>query len=371
MRSAYLRLIAGVLTVICFCFFLQEAEACTGIRLKGADGTSVFGRTLEWGAFDLKSELMIVPHGLELTSSTPDGKLGAKWKVKYGFVGLNALNRPYIIDGINEKGLACGAFWLPGFTEYSEYDPKEADSSIGPLDVVNYILSQFKSIEEVREGLKHMKVVPVTEPTLGFAPPFHFMVTDANGISIVIEYVNKGDLKIYNNVLGVITNAPTFDWHLINLRNYVNLSPVAFPAMRVEDLNFAPLGAGSGLLGLPGDFTPPSRFVRAMAFTQTARHTRGGLDTVNEVFRILDNFNIGVGSAEGSDFQKGNPLLASTQWTIAADTKNRIYYYHTMYNRRIRKEDLNGVDFTNGVIRYFPLDKERTQDIEDMTPSKN
>ena len=370
MRSGYLHLMVVTAALICFCFLLQGAEACTGIRLKGADGTVVFGRTMEWGAFDLKSELMIVPNGLALSSSTPDGTHGAMWEVKYGFVGLNALNKPYILDGMNEKGLACGAFWLPGFTVYSEYDPKEADRSISPFDIVNYILSKFKSVEEVREGLKHVKVVAVTEPTLGFAPPFHFMVTDASGTSIVIEYVNKGDLKIYNNVLGVITNAPTFDWHLINLRNYVNLSPVALQARKIEDLNLAPLGAGSGLLGIPGDFTPPSRFVRAMAFSQTARYTQGGLDTVNEVFRILDNFNIGVGSAEGSDLQKGDPLLASTQWTIAADTKKCIYYYHTMYNRRIRKVGLNGVDFTNGVIRYFPLDKERRQDIQDMTPSK-
>jgi choloylglycine hydrolase len=368
MKSAYSQLSAVALALICFCFLLQGAEACTGIRLKGADGTVVSGRTMEWGAFDLKSQIMIVPRGYELTGSTPDGKQGAQWKVKYGFAGLNALNKPDIVDGMNEKGLACGAFYLPGFTEYKEYDPKKADRSIGPLDVVNYILSQFKSVEEVREGMEHIKVVPVTEPSLGFAPPLHFMVTDVSGASIVIEYVNNGELKIYDNVLGIITNSPTFDWHLINLRNYVNLSPVAIPARKIEDLNFAPLGAGSGMLGLPGDFTPPSRFVRATAFSQTARHTRGGLDTVNEVFRILDNFNIGVGSAEGSDIQAGEPLPASTQWTIAADTKNRIYYYHTMYNRRLRQVDLDDIDFTKGGILYLPVDKERTQDIEDRTP---
>lgn len=371
MKPAYLRFAAVAFVFMFFCFFLQRAEACTGIRLKGADGTTVFGRTQEWGAFDLKSQIMIVSRGYELTGSTPDGKTGSRWKGMYGFVGLNALNEQYIIDGMNEKGLACGAFWLPGFTEYQEYDPKETDRSIGPLDVVNYILSQFKSVEEVREGLKHVKIVPAVERALGFAPPLHFMVTDVSGMSIVIEYVNKGELKIYDNVLGVITNAPTFDWHLINLRNYVNLSPVALPARKIEDLNFAPLGAGSGMLGLPGDFTPPSRFVRATAFSQTARHTRGGLDTVNEVFRILDNFNIGVGSAEGSDLQAEQPLLGSTQWTTAADTKNRIYYYHTIYNRRLRKVDLNSIDFTKSDIRYLPLDEERTQDIEDMTPSKN
>jgi len=345
---------------------------CTGITLKGADGTVVYGRTCEWGAFDLKSKVLIVPRNCEMTGSTPENKPGVQWKSLYGLVGLDALNKPSIIDGINEKGLACGAFYLPGFAEYKTYAPKEAEKSIGELEVVHYILSTCKTVEETHEALKQVNVVPVILKELGFVLPFHYMVTDATGRSIVIEYVNNGELKLYENPLGVITNAPPFDWHLTNLRNYINLSAVAVPPKKLESIQLAPLGAGSGLLGLPGDFTPPSRFVRAIAFTQTARPTKGDLDTVKEVFRILDNFNLGVGLAEGSDIHSidGDPLLASTQWTTAADTKNLVFYYHTCWNRRLRRIDLKTLDFNMEEVTSIPLDEKREEDLKDITPAQ-
>ena len=341
---------------------------CTGICLKGTDNTAVYGRTMEWGEFDLESRVLIVPPGQEFTGSTPDDKPGARWMSHHGLVGLDGLNQPFLLDGINDKGLACGAFYLPGFAEYEAYNPREADKSIGPSEVVHYILSQCASVDETREALEQVRVVPVAVPALGFVLPLHFVVMDASGQSLVIEYVSDGELKLYRNSLGVITNAPPFEWHLINLRNYVNLSPVAIPSRKLKDIDFSPLGAGSGMLGLPGDFTPPSRFIRAVAFTQTARPTRGGLDTVTEVFRILDNFNIGVRSAEGSEMQTDDSMLASTQWTTAADTRNLVYYYHTAYNRRLRMIDLPAIDFNVDKVIVFPLDAKREEDVKDVTP---
>jgi len=94
-------------------------------------------------------------------------------------------------------------------------------------------------------------------------------------------------MKIFDNALGVLTNSPSFDWHTTNLRNYIHLSAVAIPEKKIAGLDFSPMGAGSGTIGLPGDFTPPSRFVRAVAWTQTARSTQTSIETVYEVFRIL------------------------------------------------------------------------------------
>ena len=340
---------------------------CTGICLKGTDGTAVYGRTMEWGSYDLESRVLIVPRGQELTGSTPDGKAGAQWKSKHGLVGLDGLSQPFLLDGMNDKGLACGAFYLPGFAEYETYEPSEAKRSIGPAEVVHYILSQCATVDETREALEQIKVVPVAIPAVGLVLPLHYMVLDASGKSLVIEYVG-GERNLYDDPLGVITNAPPFDWHLINLRNYVNLSPVAIQSRKLDDVDFAPLGAGSGMLGLPGDFTPPSRFIRAVAFTQTARRTKGGLDTVTELFRVLDNFNIGVGSGEGSGEKPGDAMLASTQWTTAADTRNLVYYYHTAYNRRVRKIDLREIDFGGEQVIAQPLDAKREEDVLDVTP---
>jgi choloylglycine hydrolase len=141
------------------------------------------------------------------------------------------------------------------------------------------------------------------------------MITDPSGASIVVEFTG-GQLKIHDNDLGVITNAPNYDWHLINLRNYINLSAVELPSKKIVDLDFTALGGGSGMIGLPGDFTPPSRFVRAVAWTQTARSTQNADETVYELFRILDNFNLPLGSAEGpGNSEKLEGMRSSTIWT--------------------------------------------------------
>jgi choloylglycine hydrolase len=351
----------------------QPAYACTGITLTARDGAVVYGRTVEWGAFDLHSRLIIIPRGIEMSSSTPDGKPGVKWTTKYGVAGIDAVNKDVVVDGMNERGLAVGVFYLPGFTKYQEYLPARAAESLGPLEVAAFVLTQSATVDEARAALGKVRVVPVVEPALGFPAPVHFMVTEPSGRSIVIEYLN-GSMTVFDNPLGVITNAPSYDWHMTNLRNYINLSPIALPGVKVENLDFKPLGAGSGMIGLPGDFTPPSRFVRAVAFAKTARPTADAEETLYEVFRILDSFNLPLGAAEGSDAgsaSKTAGMRSSTIWTVAQDTENRVLYYHTQHNRRVRSVDLKAIDFSGSKrILHAPLDKEKRQDIEDATPRR-
>jgi choloylglycine hydrolase len=283
--------IAAVLVGTAMLLVSLDLQACTGIRLRGQDGTIVYGRTMEWGSFDLHSRVAIVPRGQQFIGQTPDGKAGLSWKGKYGIVGIDAVKKDVIVDGMNEKGLAAGLFYHPGFAKYADYDPAKADVTMGPTDVAQYVLSQCATIDEARQALGKVRVVGVNEPALGIAPPLHLMVTEPNGKSLVVEFLD-GKTVFFDNPIGVITNAPSFDWHMINLRNHINLSALAVPGKKIEDLDFRPLGAGSGLIGLPGDFTPPSRFIRAVAFTQTARPTEGGMETVYEGLRILDNFNV-------------------------------------------------------------------------------
>ena len=353
-------------------FFCGPTSACTSIALKADDGAIVYGRTMEWGSFDLNSRVAIVPRGYEFQGHTPDGKPGHRWKARYGCVALDAIEKDYLTDGMNEKGLVVGALYFPGLAEYQSYDPAQADKSMGSLEFANYVLTEFATVDEVREGLRKIRVVAVDEAALGGPAPIHLTVIEKSGKAIVVQYMKDG-LKIFDNPLRVLTNSPPFNWHITNLRNYLNLSAVAWPAKKIENLDFEPIGAGSGFLGLPGDFTPPSRFIRAVAYTQTARKTPNGDETVYEVFRIMDNFNLPLGSAEGPD---SNPELlkgmrSSTIWTTAADTKNLKLYYHTQNNRKVRMVDLKKIDFSPAskkMIR-FPLDKKKSQEIEDITPN--
>ena len=346
-------------------------SACTSFILMANDGSAVYGRTMEWGTFDLNSRLVVVPRGHAFSSTMVDGRQGLSWKARYGAVAIDALERDMLTDGMNEKGLVVGALYQPGFADYMAYRPQQANQSIGSADLQAYLLTQFATVDQVASGIRSVRVVPIPEEVIGgIAPPFHWIVSDRSGKTITIEYI-KGQLQVHDNKLRIMTNSPTFDWHLINLRNYVNLSPVALPSKKIEDLDFRPLGGGSGFIGLPGDFTPPSRFVRLAAFTQAARPTPDAEETVYEVLRILDNFNVPLGASEGANTEAQlEGMRSSTIWTSVADTDNLVYYYHTQHDRRLRKIDLNQVDFSprNAGLLRFPLDTVKSQDVKDVTP---
>jgi choloylglycine hydrolase len=125
------------------------------------------------------------------------------------------------------------------------------------------------------------------------------------------------------------------------------------------------------MIGLPGDFTPPSRFDRAVAFSKSARPTKTGEETLYELFRILDNFNVPLGAAEGTGKNATEGLRSATAWTSGYDTKNKVMYYHTKHNRRVRMIDIMKIDFAvPAKLTRLPLDKEKKQDIEDILPRK-
>jgi choloylglycine hydrolase len=358
-----------VVSALCmYVWAIHESRACTGITLKARDGAVVYGRTMEWGSFDLKSRVLIIARGSKFTGQTPDGKPGLTWTAKHGVVGLDGVGKDIILDGMNETGLTVGLFYHPGFAEYPKYDPNVANASLSPIDLGTYLLTTCESVADVRTTMQKVNVVAVKEESIGIVPGVHYIVTEPSGEAIVIEFL-KGEMKIFDAPLGTITNAPSYDWHETNLRNYVNLSPVAIPDKKIGDMDFKPLGGGSGMIGLPGDFTPPSRFIRAVAFSQTARPTSSGLETMYELFRILDNFNVPLGAAEGSGHDKTQGMRSATLWTTCHDTKNRVMYYHTQHNRRVRKIDLSKIDFARPAhLARMPLDKEKKQDIEDITP---
>lgn len=322
-------------------------DACTHITLEGADGTVVSARTMEWAGFDLEMELVVIPRGVPLRSlDMPDGGAGASWPARYGLVGIHLFGLA-LGDAMNERGLTVALLYLPGFAEYQLYDPEHAANSITAMDFPKWVASRFATVKEVREALGSIRVVPFSNAAFGGVVPVHYAVTDRSGEEIVVEYV-RGELQVFDAPLRVMTNSPPYDWHLTNLRNYLNLSPVAWSDVKIAGMDLAPLGVGSGMLGLPGDITPPSRFVRAVAFTQTARPTEGGFDTVREVFRIMDNFNVPIQAVEKSELDAAGlkPLCCSgTQYTSAYDMKNLVLYYHTDDDRVVRKVDLGSIDF--------------------------
>ncbi|NQX87806.1 MAG: linear amide C-N hydrolase [Halioglobus sp.] len=131
------------------------------------------------------------------------------------------------------------------------------------------IWSQFSTVSEVKAGLPMLVIVGTFIKEIGAYAPFHYAVSDAIGESAVIEYTADG-LRIFDNTVNVVTNIPRYDWHLTNLNNYVGLSAQNREARRLGERELQPFGEGTGLFGLPGDYSSPLRFVRATTFTNTA-----------------------------------------------------------------------------------------------------
>ena len=129
----------------------------------------------------------------------------------YGFVGVNAAGLPYATDGMNEAGLTVGALFFPGFAKYQEVKADELATTVSNVDLVNYILSNFKTVDEVRAAMPKIRVVrnAEIEKEFGTPLPLHHIVSDASGASIVIEYVD-GKLAMTDNKVGAMTNSPNY-----------------------------------------------------------------------------------------------------------------------------------------------------------------
>lgn len=324
---------------------------CTGIRLTAKNGALICARTLEFG-FDIASKIIAIPRGYSFTGSAPAEKKGLIWQSSYAVAGANAADIVGIVDGINDQGLAGGLFYFPDYAQFQEPHDKDFSRTIAPWELLTWILTTCATIAEIKEKLPKIVVANTIFAPWGFVPPVHAVVHDTQGNSIVIEYT-YGALTIHDNPLGVVTNAPTFDWHLTNLKNYIPLSPLNVPPKKIGSLTFSPLGQGSGMLGLPGDFTSPSRFVRAVAFSQSAVQSATETDTLAAAFHILNVFDIPQGAVQ-QQTKKGIEY-EYTQWTSATDMHNKRYYFHTHINRRIGMIDLLTMHMTANTVQIFPM----------------
>jgi choloylglycine hydrolase len=346
-----------------------QADACTGISLTTTRNAHVHARTIEWGNFDLESRLIISPQGHAYTSVLPDGKTGLTWTSKLGFVGISVSSDRFIGEGVNEAGLTAGLFYFKGYGSLAPYDTEDTADSITDMDFVRWMLSQFRSVDEVRAALETITIVPVYIDDQGVpSPTAHWRVTDRGGASIVIEIIDDGRITIHNNDVGVLTNSPGFEWQVLNLNNYIHLAPGTSPPRTIGEHELESFGVGTASRGLPGDISPPSRFVRAAFYVNTAPPLETSLDAVSQAFHILHNFDIPVGTEFGAAEREHMPDLPSaTQWTAVIDQTNGVFYFTSMHDSAVRKVDLNQIDFVQGEETARPLDQGRFT-AQDVTP---
>ncbi len=347
------------------CIFLLSitlaGSACTGIMLKAGDGTVIRARTMEFGS-TLQSDIIIAPRGYHFAAAegVPEA---LQWTSKYAFVATNPLGMPSAVDGVNEKGLSGGIFYFPGYASFPA--PSAEKKTLGSWDVITYALSQATTAEEAADIVIKAGVSSFKVSQWGITPPTHYFFADSTGKAVVLEFTASGP-KVYPSPLGVITNAPGYDWHMTNLASYVGLSDMLPAPEKVGSLVVSAFGQGAGMRGLPGDFTPPSRFVRAVAFSTTALPSATAQDAILTTFHLLNNFDIPKGSVRSMD--NGKQTSEYTEWTSASDMTHRRFYVRTFQDSNIRMVDLMRANLDAKDIVTIKLNQQ--EKITDLTPGK-
>jgi choloylglycine hydrolase len=269
-------------------------------------------------AIDVQSKIQVFPRKMEITSNGPGGERGIQWVSQYGYLGVTCFGLNVCLDGMNEKGLSFGYLWMPT-TQYQAISASDAEKPLDFVDFGAWVLGNFATIADVKEGLKGVRVWGHPIPSLMGLPPLHAAIHDAGGNHLVIEFM-KGEMKIYDNPNTVLTNYPPFDWMTINLQNYINLNsfniqPVKYPGSVVGQT-----GQGSGFLGIPGDWTPPSRFVRMTTYLRFVERPQNAFDTVNLAEHLLNTVDIPLGLIRNRIQSGGSEDF--TQWVVAKDQTN-------------------------------------------------
>jgi choloylglycine hydrolase len=270
---------------------------------------------------------------------------------------------------MNEAGLNAGLFYFKGYGSLAPFDPSDVSNDLTDMDVVRWALSQFSTVDEFKKAFDQVKVVPLFIDEYGNpSPTAHWRITDRFGGNIVIEIVNEGEVHIYDNMVGVITNPPEFPWQVTNLNNYINVRPGTEAPRKVGDLNYSSFSTGTAALGLPGDFSPPSRFVRAAFFRSTAPTLKTSIEAVSQAFHILDNFDIPIGVEFGENEREDMPNIPSaTQWTAVSDLSNGMFYYKTMHDSSVKRVDLSKISFDGDSEVTHVLDR-GSFTYQDVTP---
>lgn len=253
---------------------------------------------------------------------------------------------PLYYDATNEAGLSMAGL---NFPEYAVYQPERSDmDNIAPFELIPWVLGRCTDLSQAQQCLSRLNLVDIS-----FSPqlpntPLHWIVSDANG-SIAVEPLADG-LRIHHNPVGVLTNNPPFDWHLTNLHNYLSLT-CETPENRFSgNLELSPYSRGMGALGLPGDWSSPSRFIRAAFLTQNSRSGPEEVSHVHQFFHILS----GVEMSRGC-IHLGENQYERTIYSSCCNTRKGIYYYTTYENRQITAVDLHQINPDSETPASYPL----------------
>ncbi len=348
MKALFFSLITSLFTAIIA--VPTAGFACTDFVIKSQDNAYIVGRSMEFGQV-LPIQIQIFPKGEKYQSSAPNQQKGASWINQYAYIGMVFKPANALLDGFNEKGLSIELLWFPD-VQYPPAPSGSPEKILALGDIGSWLLGNFTTVEEAKEGLLKMNIYAADVPGFASIPPVHLSIHDAKGKSAVVEFL-KGKMNIFDNPIGVLTNAPEFPWHLTNLRNYLNLSALNAKPLNIEGMVLNPTGQGNGMWGIPGDWTPPSRFVRAALFKQVLAPPKDAKAGILSAFHLLNTVDIPYGAIRTTN----NTDSDYTQWVVVKDLTNKTFHYRTYGDQNIQK-----IDFIT------EKSKAKTIDLNSITP---
>ncbi len=311
---------------------------CTAATYKTKD--HYFGRNLDY-EFSYGESVTVTPRNYPFRFRRVGTLAG-----HYAMIGMaNIQDYPLYYDATNEKGLSMAGLNFPGNADYKPL--AEGKDNIASFEFIPWILSQCATVVQARELLAKMNL-----SNEGFSEkmppsPLHWMISDREE-SIVVESVKDG-LKVYDNPVGVMTNNPPFDFHLTNLSNYMNVTRDIAVNRFAPNFPLEAFSRGTGGIGLPGDLSSASRFVKA-AFTRlNSLSGDSESESVSQFFHILAS----VAQQRGCCQVPGG--FEYTIYSSCCNTDKGVYYYTTYENSQITAVDMRREDLDGTVLVTYPL----------------
>lgn len=316
---------------------------CTAATYKRND--HYFGRTLDY-EFSYKETVTVTPRRYEFKFIN-----GKHVESHYGIIGIAYVvdDYPLYYDATNECGLSIAGLNFPGNAYYGE--SKTDKDNVSPYEFIPWILAQCKNVGEAREYLNRINFVNINFSEELPLSPLHWIVADRDE-AIVVESMKEG-LKIYDNPVGVLTNNPPFDYHMHNLANYMGLSREQIENRISEDVELTPYSRGMGAMGLPGDLSSASRFIK-VAFTKLNSVSGDGeASNVSQFFHIL-----GAVAQQRGLVHMGHGQYEISIYSSCCNTDKGIYYYKTYDSHRIKAVDMHKEDLEGNKLISYELRKE-------------
>lgn len=317
---------------------------CTAITLQTKD--NYFGRNLDL-EYSYYETVTITPRNY-IFSFRKAGEL----KQHYALIGMAyvAEDYPLYYDATNEKGLSMAGLNFPGNADYKP-EVKGKDN-ISPFELIPWILGQCETVSEAKALLERLNVAAIPFSEALPLSPLHWIISDRTE-SITVESVKEG-LKVYDNPVGVLTNNPTFDMQLFQLNHYMSLSTKPVTNQFSQELDLTAYSRGMGAIGLPGDWSSSSRFVKAVFMKMNSLSGTSEAESISQFFHLLD----GVKHPRGC-VDVGGENYEITVYSSCCNVDRGIYYYTTYENRQITGVDMHQEDLEgNGLISY-PLIQEQ------------